>query len=103
MVAQLPGRWTAVAQEPGQACLRHGRHAARQVAANIALVKNLTLHGVFWGSYMQHAPAVLQGSLRELLSWLADGKISVPVSHRQNAPHSPPACWMLFTWHPRRA
>jgi hypothetical protein len=55
----------------------------RQVAANIALVKNLTLHGVFWGSYMQHAPAVLQKSLQELLAWLAEGRISVPVSHRQ--------------------
>ncbi|BDA44288.1 Quinone oxidoreductase-like protein 2 [Coccomyxa sp. Obi] len=53
-----------------------------KVAANIALVKNLTLHGVFWGSYMQHNPIVLQKSLQELVSWWAEKKISIPVSHR---------------------
>lgn len=52
------------------------------MAANIALVKNLTLHGIFWGSYMQHSPAVLQKSLQELVTWLGQGKIHVPVSHR---------------------
>ena len=53
-----------------------------QVSANIALVKNWTLHGVFWGSYMQHNPRVLRGSLETLVAWLAEGKIHVPVSHR---------------------
>ena len=61
-----------------------------QVAANIVLVKNLTLHGVFWGSYMQHKPIVLQKSLQELVSWWAAGKISIPVSHRFAAPYSSP-------------
>ena len=59
-----------------------GRHASVQVSANIALVKNWTLHGVFWGSYMQHNPHVLRGSLETLVAWLAEGKIHVPVSHR---------------------
>lgn len=53
-----------------------------QIAANIALVKNLTFHGVFWGSYMQNNPRVLQQSLVELISWLDQGRITVPVSHR---------------------
>ena len=53
-----------------------------QVAANIALVKNLTFHGVFWGSYMQNNPPVLQRSLLELVAWLDQGRITVPVSHR---------------------
>ena len=53
-----------------------------QVAANIALVKNLTFHGVFWGSYMQNNPPVLQRSLLELVTWLDQGRITVPVSHR---------------------
>ena len=61
-----------------------------QVAANIALVKNLTLHGVFWGSYMQHKPSVLQKSLQELVSWWAEGKISIPVSHRSATPQQDP-------------
>lgn len=53
-----------------------------QIAANIALVKNLTFHGVFWGSYMQNNPRVLQRSLLQLISWLDEGRITVPVSHR---------------------
>lgn len=52
------------------------------MAANIALVKNLTLHGVFWGSYMAQDPRRLRKGLEELLAWLAEGKILVPVSHR---------------------
>ncbi len=56
-----------------------------QIAANIALVKNLTLHGVFWGSYLQHKQTILQRSLQELVALLAAGKISVPVSHRSAA------------------
>ena len=66
----------------GVMMLSHLSEWAAQVAANIALVKNLTLHGIFWGSYMQHSPAVLQKSLQELVTWLAQEKIRVPVSHR---------------------
>ena len=57
-----------------------------QVAANIALVKNLTLHGVFWGSYMAQNPKVLRHGLQELVTWLAEEKITVPVSHRSSPP-----------------
>ena len=53
-----------------------------QVAANIALVKNLTLHGVFWGSYMAQNPKVLRLGIQEVVTWLGEGKITVPVSHR---------------------
>ena len=38
---------------------------------NLALVKNLTVHGVFWGSYMTHDPKVLRGSLDALVAALA--------------------------------
>ncbi len=58
-----------------------------QIAANIALVKNMTLHGIYWGSYMMNKPAVLRGSLQELVKWLAEGKISVPVSHKCGHPN----------------
>ncbi|CAI5469374.1 unnamed protein product, partial [Closterium sp. Yama58-4] len=51
------------------------------IPANIALVKNLTIHGVYWGSYMQHDPDVLRASMHQLLAWLARGDISVHVSH----------------------
>ncbi|XP_047341652.1 quinone oxidoreductase-like protein 2 homolog [Impatiens glandulifera] len=51
------------------------------IPANIALVKNWTIHGLYWGSYKIHQPGVLEDSLKELLSWLASGKISINISH----------------------
>ncbi|XP_010067637.2 quinone oxidoreductase-like protein 2 homolog [Eucalyptus grandis] len=51
------------------------------IPANIALVKNWTVHGLYWGSYRIHQPHVLEDSLKELLSWLAKGLITVQISH----------------------
>ncbi|KAK9083210.1 hypothetical protein Scep_029681 [Stephania cephalantha] len=51
------------------------------IPANIALVKNWTVHGLYWGSYKIHNPAVLEDSLKELLSWLARGLITINISH----------------------
>ncbi|XP_021752375.1 quinone oxidoreductase-like protein 2 homolog [Chenopodium quinoa] len=52
------------------------------IPANIALVKNWTIHGLYWGSYRIHCPSVLEYSLQELLSWLARGMISIYISHK---------------------
>ncbi|ERN04271.1 hypothetical protein AMTRI_Chr08g210260 [Amborella trichopoda] len=51
------------------------------IPANIALVKNWTIHGLFWGSYKIHQPKVLEDSVAELLSWLAKGLITINISH----------------------
>ncbi|XP_039039681.1 LOW QUALITY PROTEIN: quinone oxidoreductase-like protein 2 homolog [Hibiscus syriacus] len=51
------------------------------IPANIALVKNWTVHGLYWGSYRIHRPAVLEDSIRELLSWMQKGLITIHVSH----------------------
>ncbi|XP_058786645.1 uncharacterized protein LOC131661207 [Vicia villosa] len=51
------------------------------IPANIALVKNWTVHGLYWGSYKIHRPAVLEDSIKELLSLLAKGLISIHISH----------------------
>jgi NADPH:quinone reductase-like Zn-dependent oxidoreductase len=51
------------------------------IPTNIALVKNWTVHGLYWGSYQQHRPIVLEESLKELLSWLARGLITIHISH----------------------
>nr|XP_043635076.1 quinone oxidoreductase-like protein 2 homolog [Erigeron canadensis] len=50
------------------------------IPANIALVKNWTIHGLYWGSYKVNNPSVLEDSLKELLSWLAKGLITVYIS-----------------------
>ncbi|KAJ4979961.1 hypothetical protein NE237_010741 [Protea cynaroides] len=51
------------------------------IPANIALVKNWTIHGLYWGSYKIHQPAVLEDSINELLSWVARGLITIHMSH----------------------
>ncbi|CAH2063967.1 unnamed protein product [Thlaspi arvense] len=51
------------------------------IPVNIALVKNWTVHGLYWGSYGIHQPSVLEDSIRELLSWLARGLITIHISH----------------------
>ncbi|XP_023550732.1 quinone oxidoreductase-like protein 2 homolog [Cucurbita pepo subsp. pepo] len=51
------------------------------IPANIALVKNWTVHGLYWGSYSIHRPQVLEESMTELLSWLSSGLIRVHISH----------------------
>lgn len=72
-------------------CCRWGAHVLvigfasgtiPKLPTNIALVKNLTVHGIYWGSYITHQPEVLRAGMQQLLQWLQQGKIRVPVSHR---------------------
>ncbi|KAK9809173.1 hypothetical protein WJX72_010753 [[Myrmecia] bisecta] len=62
-----------------------------KIAANVALVKNLTFHGIFWGSYTLHRPRVLRQSLEQLVQWLAEGRIVVPISHKVPLDRAPDA------------
>ncbi|KAE8666537.1 GroES-like zinc-binding alcohol dehydrogenase family protein isoform 2 [Hibiscus syriacus] len=50
------------------------------IPANITLVKNWTVHGLYCGSYRIHRPAVLEDSIRELISWMQKGLITVHIS-----------------------
>jgi NADPH:quinone reductase len=52
-----------------------------QIPANILLVKNLTVIGLYWGAYRAFAPQVLGDSLRTILGWWAEGRIVPHVSH----------------------
>ena len=47
---------------------------------NLALVKNISVIGVYWGAYRTRDPAVLQQSWQVLLEWLAEGALSPHVS-----------------------
>ncbi|KAL6131740.1 hypothetical protein ACLB2K_070114 [Fragaria x ananassa] len=58
------------------------------IPANIALVKNWTVHGLYWGSYRIHRPAVLENSVNELLSWVARGLITIRISHTYRLPEA---------------
>lgn len=52
------------------------------IPANILLVKNLTAHGLYWGSYKTFNPKVMQDSMQELLEMLTNGSLRVHISHK---------------------
>ena len=45
------------------------------IPANLLLVKNVTVHGVYWGGYMRFAPDVVTRSLDTLIGMYAAGTI----------------------------
>lgn len=46
-----------------------------QIPANLLLVKNLSVLGLYWGGYLAFAPDVLTASLSELMALYAAGRI----------------------------
>lgn len=52
-----------------------------QIPANILLVKNLTVIGLYWGAYARFRPDVLAASTAEVIGWAATGRITPHVSH----------------------
>ncbi|MCB0019179.1 MAG: NADPH:quinone oxidoreductase family protein [Anaerolineales bacterium] len=54
--------------------------AIAQFPTNLALVKNFSVVGLYWGRYAQKDPAVLLHSMRQLLDWYDDGKLQPHIS-----------------------
>ncbi|MCC6008717.1 MAG: NADPH:quinone oxidoreductase family protein [Rhodobacteraceae bacterium] len=52
-----------------------------QIPANILLVKNLTVIGLYWGGYMRFAPHVVRDSLETLFAWHGEGRLKPHISH----------------------
>jgi NADPH:quinone reductase len=52
-----------------------------QVAANLLLVKNLTVSGFWLGGYQSSAPALIKQSLTTLLGWYGEGGLRPHISH----------------------
>ncbi|MGB0926685.1 MAG: NADPH:quinone oxidoreductase family protein [Pikeienuella sp.] len=52
-----------------------------QIPANILLVKNLTVHGFYWGAYAKFRPEVLADSLRQLFQWYVEGRLTPHISN----------------------
>lgn len=42
---------------------------------NLALVKEYSVMGVFWGSFVTHEPMVFLQNMQELFAWYKDGKV----------------------------
>jgi len=49
---------------------------------NIVLVKNITLHGLYWGAHMSRKPEIFRESLEAVADMFARGDVVVRVSHR---------------------
>ena len=53
-----------------------------KIPANVLLVKNVSVAGLFWGAHLQHDPRTLLRSATQLISWWADGSIRPHVCER---------------------
>lgn len=48
-----------------------------QFPVNLALVKEYSVMGVFWGSFVMHEPMPFLQNMQELFAWYKDGKVSL--------------------------
>lgn len=51
-----------------------------RIPLNLPLLKGYSIVGVYYGSFLQHEPARSRANTRQLLNWLAEGKIKPLVS-----------------------
>lgn len=47
-----------------------------ELPANIPLLKNASIVGVFWGAYLMNDPSVIRNSFQQLLTWYTEGKLN---------------------------
>jgi len=48
-----------------------------KLPVNLALVKEYSVSGVFWGSFVTHEPMVFLQNMQELFAWYKDGAVSL--------------------------
>lgn len=51
-----------------------------EIPLNHALVKNITIHGIYWGGYPALAPKVLTASMEQLFAWYSEGGLHPHIS-----------------------
>ncbi|MCR9134420.1 MAG: NADPH:quinone oxidoreductase family protein [Alphaproteobacteria bacterium] len=56
---------------------------------NLALVKEFSVVGVFWGSFTQHEPELYAANVNELMGWYAEGKIKPHIEGHYPLPQAP--------------
>jgi len=67
-----------------------------QIPANILLVKNVAVMGVYWGSYRARAPERLAEEFRELFGWFETGRLKPHVSHKHDLSEAAEAMALLL-------
>jgi NADPH2:quinone reductase len=68
-----------------------------QFPVNLALLKEYSVVGVFWGNFTRNEPAVWAENMRELLEWRREGKVHVEVTERLPLHHAPAALQRLVS------
>ena len=68
-----------------------------KIAANLLLVKNLTVMGLYWGGYLKFAPNVLTHSLTTVFGWYETGGMRPHISHLLPFEHYPDGLELLRT------
>ncbi|MCY6380818.1 NADPH:quinone oxidoreductase family protein [Hoeflea prorocentri] len=53
-----------------------------ELPANLTLVKEFSLVGVFWGSFTQHEPQTYADNMKELIGWYLEGKVKPHIEGR---------------------
>lgn len=53
-----------------------------EMAVNLALLKNCSVMGTYWGAYLLHDPSVVLKSFMQLMMWYAEGKLKPYISAR---------------------
>ncbi len=66
-----------------------------QIPANLLLVKNLSVMGLYWGGYLNFRPDALTRSLKTLLGWYAEGGLRPHISHHFSFGQAPEALAIL--------
>src|SRR5437764_4879107 len=67
-----------------------------QVKLNLALLKERSLVGVYWGDWAARDPEAQRQCLEQLTAWLAEGKIKPAVSERVSLAEAPAAMGRLL-------
>jgi NADPH2:quinone reductase len=59
-----------------------------QIPANLLLIKGTAAIGVFWGEFAKREPAANGKAMRQLMGWMAEGKIRPHISGRYPLEHT---------------
>jgi NADPH2:quinone reductase len=62
-----------------------------QAPANILLIKNIAVLGLYWGQYWKRAPDQVRASFAQLFAWWREGKLKPLVSARYRLDQVVPA------------
>ncbi|WP_425092118.1 NADPH:quinone oxidoreductase family protein [Tropicimonas sp. S265A] len=52
-----------------------------EIKPNHLLVKNISVHGFYWGGFLKFNPTALTDSLSQLFAWYDEGRIKPHISH----------------------